>query len=312
MPLIRSASFSLFIEILVRIVLVLAFCYMETMPPFVRVIHRPELESEYKYPRKESYVPGGAMWAIVLSVPCMLSLLAWAACNDCNDAFEILLAWSLGLGINGVLTDMIKLISGRPRPDFFYRCFPDGVETEDLQCTGDPLDIMEGRKSFPSGHSSYKSADRVTAYNLYVKVCHVNRSVPLVRVVSFCSLGVASAWLCGRLGVLSRRRGSGTRVVCCLAPLVAAACVALSRSCDYHHHWQDILVGSTLGFSVAIFCYRQYYNPLSSDLAGVPYVVSNANLIKYMNGKPDISPIKDCKEVESTPLLNGRKEDKWI
>ncbi|CAH0687391.1 unnamed protein product [Chilo suppressalis] len=284
MPLIRSASFNLFIEIVVRIVLVVVFCYMETMPPFVRVIHRPELESEYKYPRRESYVPGGAMWAIVLSVPCALSLLAWAACNDCNDAFEILLTWSLALGINGVLTDMVKLIAGRPRPDFFYRCFPDGVETEDLQCNGDPLDIMEGRKSFPSGHSS----------------------------LSFCSLGVASAWICGRLGVLSRRRGSGVRVVCCLAPLVGAACVALSRSCDYHHHWQDILVGSILGFSIAIFCYRQYYNPLSSDLAGVPYVVSNANLIKYVNGKPDVSPIKDCKEVESTPLLNGRKEDKWI
>jgi hypothetical protein len=74
----------------------------------------------------------------------------------------------------------------------------------------------------------------------------------------------------------------------------------------------DILVGSILGFSIAIFCYRQYYNPLSSDLAGVPYVVSKVGAVKYVNGKPDISPVKDAKDVESTPLLNGRKEDKWI
>uniref|UniRef100_A0A2A4K976 Phosphatidic acid phosphatase type 2/haloperoxidase domain-containing protein n=1 Tax=Heliothis virescens TaxID=7102 RepID=A0A2A4K976_HELVI len=282
MPLIRSANFNLFIEIVVRIILVSAFCYMETMQPFTRVIQKAELESDLMYPHMESYVPGGALWAIVLSVPCTLSLIAWAGCNDCNDALEILLSWSLALGINGVLTDMMKLIVGRPRPDFFYRCFPDGVETKYLQCTGDPTEIMEGRKSFPSGHSS----------------------------LSFCSLGMASAWLCGRLGILSRRRGSGLRVMTCLLPLMVATCVALSRTCDYHHHWQDILVGSILGFTVSIFCYRQYYNPLSSDLAGIPYIVSCVNSAKFFNGKPD-SPVKDPKE-ESTPLLNGKKDDKWI
>ncbi|XP_075989379.1 phospholipid phosphatase 5 [Anticarsia gemmatalis] len=281
MPLIRSANFNLFIEIVVRIVLVSAFCYMETLQPFTRVINKQTMEWDYMYPRRESYVPGGALWAIVLSVPCTLSLIAWAGCNDCNDAFEILLAWSLALGINGVVTDMIKLIAGRPRPDFFYRCFPDGVETPDFKCTGDPAEIMEGRKSFPSGHSS----------------------------LSFCSLGMAAVWLCGRLGVLSRKRGSGLRVVLCLAPLMAAACVALSRTCDYHHHWQDVLAGSTLGYIVAVFCYRQYYNPLSSELAGIPYIVSS-NSVKFFNGKPE-SPVKDLKE-ESTPLLNGKKDDKWI
>ncbi|CAG5030624.1 unnamed protein product [Parnassius apollo] len=285
MPLIRSASLNLFVEIVIRIALLSLFCYMETMPPFVRVILPSELESDCKYPRRQSYVPGGALWAVVLSVPCLLSLLAWGACNDYNDAFEILLSWSLALGINGVITDTMKLIVGRPRPDFYYRCFPDGVETADLQCTGDPMDVMEGRKSFPSGHSS----------------------------LSFCSLGLAALWLCGRLGALSRRRGSAARVLACLVPLMMALCVALSRSCDYHHHWQDILVGSTLGFTVAVFCYRQYYNPLTSELAGVPYIVSNSNLVKYFNGKPDISPIKDTKNAESTPLLNGgKKEDKWI
>ncbi|KAI5634624.1 PAP2 superfamily domain-containing protein [Phthorimaea operculella] len=290
MPLIRSASFNLFTEILIRIALFSAFCYMETMTPFIRMIPTASLESDYKYPRHESYVPGGMLWCVVLAVPCLLSLLAWAGCNDCNDALEILLAWSLALGINGCITDTVKLIAGRPRPDFFYRCFPDAVPTVGLidtttgalKCTGDENDIMEGRKSFPSGHSS----------------------------LSFCSLGVASAWLCGRLGVLSRRRGSGARTLACLAPLIAATCIALSRSCDYHHHWQDILAGSILGYTTAIFCYRQYYNPLSSDLAGVPYVVSNVAMAKYANGVHDTSPSKE--RDENAPLLSGRKEDKWI
>lgn len=62
---------------------------METLPPFKRVIHPADLESLYKYPRVDSYVPGGTLWAIVLSVPCVLSILAWGCCNDCNDAFEV-------------------------------------------------------------------------------------------------------------------------------------------------------------------------------------------------------------------------------
>ncbi|XP_048003689.1 phospholipid phosphatase 5 [Leguminivora glycinivorella] len=277
MPLIRSASFNLFIEIFVRIALLSAFCYMTTMAPYVRVIQPADLEYSLKYPRHESFVPGHVLWSIVLAVPCVLSITAWAVCSDCNDALEFLLAWTLAMGMNGVTTNMVKLIVGRPRPDFFYRCFPDGIETMDLQCTGDPGEIMDGRKSFPSGHSS----------------------------LSFCSLGLGSLWLCGRLRAVSRRRG-GARLVLCAAPLALAACVALSRSCDYHHHWEDILVGSTLGYITAFICYRQYYNPLTSDLAGVPYIVSNTELAQYVNGTDSPSKERD----ENTPLL--KKVDKWI
>ncbi|GKB17432.1 lipid phosphate phosphatase 1 [Tanacetum coccineum] len=63
--------------------------------------------------------------------------------------------------ITAVLTDSIKDATGRPRPNFFYRCFPDGkpafADNGDVLCHGDVLKIKEGYKSFPSGHTSFVS-----------------------------------------------------------------------------------------------------------------------------------------------------------
>ncbi|XP_037783034.1 phospholipid phosphatase 5-like [Penaeus monodon] len=254
------------LEILTRAFLSVVFLELEQTAPFVRKIHIDELWL-YKNPRTPSYVPTNLLWPLVFAVPTFVMFVFFLAKRNKTDFCQSLLAFSLALGLNGVITNIIKLVVGRPRPDFFYRCFPEGhVDLDHISdigsaCTGEADAIQEGRKSFPSGHASF----------------------------SFCSLGFLSLWICGKLCVFGRKRGQGWRLVMGITPMVMALMVALSRTSDYHHHWQDVLVGSVLGLFIAYLCYRQYYPRLTSPHCHLPYLmiptVTRPVLLKGAHGE---------------------------
>ncbi|GIY18086.1 phospholipid phosphatase 5 [Caerostris extrusa] len=264
----------LLIELVVRFILLVLFMLSEYGEPFHRKIHPDELWL-YKNPRTDSYVPTRILWIFICIVPFFIIFLS-NLLNKCKaDGIQAFLALTLSFGINGVITNAVKLIVGRPRPDFFYRCFPDGKGDIKFPCTGKKEDIIEGMKSFPSGHSSF----------------------------AFVSMTFCALYLCGKLQVFNQKgRGQSWRLLLGLSPIILSILVALSRTCDYHHHWQDVLVGSMLGIAIAYLSYFQYYPSLNHPNSALPYSILMTLPTSDLN---DVDQLKKSDSLECVSV-------KWI
>lgn len=142
-------------SLMMHIVSYQIFRKMEKSEPFERKI-QPEEWWMYRNPPTPDYVPG--MWLLPMTfvIQFTVVLLTYFISKDRNDFSTANNVVTLAIALNGFTTSLFKVTIGRPRPDFYYRCFPNGTKSFDGECYGDAHDIQEGRKSFPSGHSSCK------------------------------------------------------------------------------------------------------------------------------------------------------------
>lgn len=118
-----------------------------------------------------------------------------------------------------------------------------------------------------------------------------------------------SLYLIGKLHVFGDRgRGRSWRLLISITPLFLAMLVAVSRTADYHHHYQDVIAGSILGICLAYLCYRQYYPPLNSKISHRSYADINARELTDFPSKM----AKSASQPEAKSFLDDEKDSKWI
>ncbi|KAF7106296.1 hypothetical protein CFC21_107036 [Triticum aestivum] len=226
---------------------------LNIIEPFHRFVGK-DMMTDLRYPLQGNTVPFWAVPVIGIVLPCAIFGGIYFKKKNFYDLHHGILGILYSVLITAVITDAIKDGVGRPRPDFFWRCFPDGKDLYDnvttgVLCHGEKSVIKEGHKSFPSGHASW----------------------------SFAGLGFLTWYLTGKITVFDRK-GHIAKLCIIVLPLLTAALVAVSRVDDYWHHWQDVFAGAIIGLTVASFCYLQFF-PYPFDADGLwPYAYNTLQL----------------------------------
>ena len=133
---------------------------LELVEPFERYLV-PETLPKYSYPfTTDQSVPTWTLPFLGVFIP--LGLIASVAAFTGAGWLEIrrsIAGLCVSVSLGWAVTNLLKVSIGGYRPDFLYRCWPDGnvawASPGVPACTPiNPRHVIEGRKSFPSGHSS--------------------------------------------------------------------------------------------------------------------------------------------------------------
>ncbi|CAN7108020.1 unnamed protein product [Brassica rapa subsp. narinosa] len=230
---------------IILVLLVVLECILLIIHPFYRFVSK-DMMTDLSFPLKSNTVPIWSVPVYAMLLPLVIFIAIYFRRRDVYDLHHAVLGLLYSVLVTAVLTDSIKNAVGRPRPDFFWRCFPDGKafydSLGDVICHGDKSVIREGHKSFPSGHTSW----------------------------SFAGLGFLSLYLSGKIQAFDGK-GHVAKLCIVILPLLVAALVGISRVDDYWHHWQDVFAGGLLGLVVSTFCYLQFFPPPYHTEAWGPY-----------------------------------------
>ncbi|GAB7339104.1 hypothetical protein MBLNU457_5755t2 [Dothideomycetes sp. NU457] len=203
--------------------------------------------------------------------------------------WEFNAAW-MGLGLSYVLaffiTQGIKNIFGKPRPDLLARCQPDltnisqyvvGGYGQDISgrwtlvssaiCTQPDQSVLnEGFRSFLSGHASASWAG-LLYLSLWLAL-KLNVSIPIIQPYANKDEDDSreSDLPIHRNAHHIRTSSSAPPIfgiVIILIPISVAIYICSTRWVDFKHHGFDIISGSILGILTAWFGFRMYHSSLT-------------------------------------------------
>eukprot|EP00899_Mesostigma_viride_P003161 jgi/Mesvir1/12846/Mv05878-RA.1 len=165
----------------------------------------------------------------------------------------LLTAYWITLLFCDILTSILKLTFGRLRPSFIAACKPDytllPAELRDDPsawitfniCTADEWDVMQARRSFPSGHASSSSCGAFFVA-WFLEATFRSSSAKSVTRASLCS------WFQ-------------------MVPLGVACFFAGSRYSDNKHHLGDLISGFVIGGVIATALFHSLIAPVQRKWA---------------------------------------------
>lgn len=272
--------------IITGVIFATSFIMEVTCEPFKRhfVLSDPSISYPFSYHERFNDT---SLWLSAVVVPYIVMVgislykYLFGLTQDKTKCFHILhvttLAFFLAMGINGIVTEFLKLRIGKLRPDFLERCGPTidstaaliGKVYNETICSKPLGELLfkDGFKSCPSGHSSF----------------------------AWCGFNFLNLWISGQLHIHtpldqdinpisspsqnSRYHRFHLLQLVNLIPFACALQICLSRSQDYRHDFIDISLGSFIGFAISTFIYSQFFRSIfgyhSSETKFSDYQVLN-------------------------------------
>ncbi|GAA5855564.1 hypothetical protein JCM3766R1_000595 [Sporobolomyces carnicolor] len=245
----RFVTPALLVDWIVVALLGLASHAIERRYPYERPVEPYLDDPQYQYPVVAEQVPSGPgslLETLTWYFPLTVIVLVAASRKSFHDIHHGVLGLSASRAIMRLTVEFLKNQVGRLRPSFFARCDYD-VVTKTCNAVGEHAAalVKDGRKSFPSGHSS----------------------------TSFQGLLFLSLFLAGKNGAFAIAtayprstplESRFLRLSISIAPLFLAAWICITRLQDHWHHPTDVLAGATIGSACALLTYSIYYkNPFS-------------------------------------------------
>jgi membrane-associated phospholipid phosphatase len=200
-------------------------------------------------------------------------------------AWEANTAWlGLGVSLSGtfLVTQGLKDIYGKPRPDLLGRCQPDLSKVAQFAVGGLGLHLGEapifvdsrickqtdvgvlsdGFGSFPSGHASFSFA-AFTYLTLFLCAKFAITIPLLAPAAPYESDTTAFNGTSERAAARNRAAAPPLYLfVVAFIPLGVASYITGTRYSDYKHHGFDLVFGAVLGFVFAWFGFRLYHLPI--------------------------------------------------
>ena len=211
-------------------------------------------------------------------------------CRACNklfgkqgDIYRTICTYCVAITVTSITTEFIKNYVGYLRPIFFQQCNPDEqYETcQDMEESGDHVEIRELHKSFVSGHASFAFVGGTLltlflerTFGLSSVEAAVYHQMPNYSQLSNDNLSTEEAMQPISMNIstpqpsrnnsgsvywtVAYRKDPGLRrlgSILALLPMLVSIWAACTRLVDNMHFPADVVGGAILGASVAVYCH---------------------------------------------------------